>query len=58
MFDKLSIGKKVHIPLIVSIVFGFVVVIVNYIYSIDGMKKNMYAQQDKLLRSTYSEAIK
>ena len=58
MFNQLSIGKKVHVPLIVSIIFGFVVILINYVYSIDSMKINMYAQQDKLLRSTYSEAIK
>lgn len=56
--NKLSISKKIHIPLIASIIFGFVIIMVNYFYSIDEMKKNVHKTQEKLLRSTYKEAVK
>jgi len=54
----LSISKKIYIPLIISIVIGFSIIIVNYFYSIDEMKHDVYETQSKSLRSTYSEAIK
>ena len=54
----LSISKKIYIPLIISIVIGFSIIIVNYFYSIDEMKKDVYETQAKSLRSIYGEAIK
>lgn len=57
MFNDLSIGKKIHIPLIASIIFGFVVILVNYYYSMQDMKENVYKTQEKILRSSYKEAI-
>ena len=55
---NLSISKKVHIPLIASILFGFIVVLINYIYSVDEMEKNIYLSQQKNLTSTFNEAMK
>ncbi|EQB35366.1 hypothetical protein M947_08775 [Sulfurimonas hongkongensis] len=57
MFNNLSIGKKIYIPLIASIVFGFIVILVNYYYSMRDMKDNVYKNQEKTLRSSYKEAI-
>jgi len=55
---NLSISTKVHIPLVASIIIGFIIIIVNYIYSIDQMKKDVYASQEQSLRLVYSQAIK
>ena len=57
MFNNLSISKKIHIPLVASIVFGFIIIIVNYFYSISEMKKNVHKTQEKSLRSLYKESI-
>jgi methyl-accepting chemotaxis protein len=56
--SNLSISKKIHIPLIASIIFGFIIIIMNYFYSIDEMKKNVHKEQEKSLRSLYQESIK
>ena len=57
MFNDLSISKKIHIPLVASIIFGFAVILVNYYYSMQDMKDNVYKNQEKTLRSSYKEAI-
>ncbi|MBU1658742.1 CZB domain-containing protein [bacterium] len=56
MFD-LSIGKKIHIPVIASILLGFVIIIVNYYYSIASIREDVYGSEDVSLRSFYKEAI-
>ncbi|MEA3331218.1 MAG: cache domain-containing protein, partial [Campylobacterota bacterium] len=53
----LSISKKIHIPLILSIVLGFVIIVVNYFYSISEMKDDVYRSQSDSLRLVYKEAI-
>ena len=58
MFYNLSISKKIHIPLIASIIFGFIIIIMNYFISIDEMKENVHKTQEKSLRSIYKETIK
>jgi methyl-accepting chemotaxis protein len=55
--NNLSISKKIHIPLIASIIFGFIIIIMNYFYSIDEMKENVHKTQEKSLRSLYKESI-
>jgi len=55
---NLSIGVKVHIPLVASIILGFIIIIINYIYSIDHMKEGIYSSQDKKLRLVYTQAMK
>lgn len=56
--SNLSISKKIHIPLILSIIFGFIIIIVNYFYSISEMKSDVYKEEAFSLNSFYSEAIK
>ena len=56
--NNLSISKKLHIPLVSSIIIGFIIIIVNYIYSIDQMKKDVFTSQGETLRLLYSQAIK
>ncbi|MFT7005277.1 MAG: methyl-accepting chemotaxis protein, partial [Sulfurimonas sp.] len=57
MFKKMSISKKIQIPLIASILFGFFVIMVNYYYSIEDMKSDVYKSQKDNLRTVYNEAI-
>jgi len=57
MFKNMSISKKVHIPLIASIVIGFVVVIVNYIYSVDKMEVQMKKKEKESLNYFFKEAM-
>jgi methyl-accepting chemotaxis protein len=57
MYNNLSISKKIHIPLVASIIFGFIIIVMNYFYSIDEMKENVYESQERSLRSFYKEAI-
>jgi methyl-accepting chemotaxis protein len=54
---SISIAKKVHIPLIASILIGFVIIIVNYFYSIDEMTENVYAKENTSLRLVYSQLL-
>ena len=56
--NNISISKKIHIPLVLSVLIGFIIIIVNYVYSIDAMKKDVYTTQEKALRLVYSQAIK
>ncbi|RUM65895.1 MAG: chemotaxis protein [Sulfurospirillum sp.] len=58
MFKNMSIGKKVYIPLIVSIVIGIVVVFTNYYYSMGEMREQLLSKQEKIFKSFYNEAIK
>ncbi len=55
--NSLTISQKIHIPLIFSIIVGFIIIIINYFYSIDEMKEDTYTTQEKSLRSVYKEAI-
>ena len=55
--NSLSISQKIHIPLVLSILLGFVVIVINYFYSIDEMKNDIYKTEEKSLRTVYKEAI-
>ncbi len=54
----ISISKKIHIPLVLSICIGFLIIIINYFYSINEMKDDVYMTQSKALRLSYDEGIK
>ncbi len=58
MYSNMSISKKIHIPLILSILIGFVIIVINYFYSIDEMKQGVYEKESKSLKSVYAESIK
>ena len=55
--NNLTISQKIHIPLILSILIGFIIVMVNYYYSVDEMKNETYTTQESSLRTVYKEAI-
>ena len=55
---SVSISKKIHIPLILSIVIGFVIILVNYFYSIEELKQDVYSKEQAALTLSYEEAIK
>jgi len=56
--SNLSISKKIHIPLIVSILVGFLIIFMNYLYSVKEMNTQVYDTQSKSLHSIYDEALK
>ena len=53
----ISIGKKIHIPLILSVLFGFIIILSNYFYSINIMKNDTYTKEKKDLRTFFKEAM-
>ena len=54
----LSISKKIHIPLVISILIGFIIIMLNYFFSIAEMKQDVYKAQSISLVSVYNEAMK
>ncbi|WP_295053114.1 methyl-accepting chemotaxis protein [Sulfuricurvum sp.] len=55
--SNLSIAQKVHIPLIASIVIGFIVVLINYIISVHQIRDDIYVSQSKEMTTIFNEAI-
>ncbi|HIP14336.1 MAG TPA: HAMP domain-containing protein [Sulfurimonas autotrophica] len=55
--NSMSINKKVHIPLILSILIGFIVILVNYYYSIKDLENDVYTSESSSLQLAYREAI-
>ncbi len=55
--NNLSIAQKVHIPLIASIVIGFVVVLINYWLSVDQIREESYTTQSKEMKTVFTEAL-
>ncbi len=54
---KVSISKKVHIPLIISILIGFIVIAFNYFSSVNSIRDDVYNQQAENLSSFFNEAM-
>lgn len=55
--SNLSIAQKVHIPLIASIIIGFIVVLINYIISGEQIREDIYTNQSKEMTTVFKEAI-
>ena len=55
--NNLSISKKIHIPLVFSLLIGFVIILINYIYSIKEMKNDVYETEKKALHLVYTQAL-
>lgn len=55
--NNMSIGQKVHIPLIASIAVGFVIVLINYFISVSEIKDNIYESQAKEMKTVFEEAV-
>lgn len=56
--QNISISKKIQIPLIISILIGFVIISINYFYSINDMKADIYKKENSSLRSLYTDLSK
>ena len=54
---KVSISKKVHVPLIVSIFIGFIIIAFNYFTSVESIRDDVYKQQMTDLSSFFNEAM-
>ena len=55
--NNLTISQKIHIPLVLSILIGLVIILVNYFYSIEEMRSDTYNTEEHSLRTVYKEAI-
>ena len=55
--NNFSISKKIQIPLIVSMLVGFLIISVNYFYSIKNMKDEVYKNENSALRGVYSDLM-
>jgi len=53
MFKNMSISKKVHIPLMASIVIGLIIVLINYFYEINRVEKNVYQKEKSFLQALW-----
>ncbi len=56
-YKDLSIGKKIHIPLIGSILVGFIIITLNYFSSIYDLKKEVYQKNSIKMALTYKRLI-
>lgn len=54
---KVSISRKVHVPLIISIAIGFIIIAFNYFNSVDSIRSDVYKQQGSDLNSFFNEAM-
>ena len=54
---NLSISKKIQIPLILSTLIGFVIIAINYFYSINDMKNEIYKKENSSLKVLYTDLI-
>jgi methyl-accepting chemotaxis protein len=55
--SHLSISNKIHLPLIASIIVGFVIIMVSYFVSIDELETDVYTMEDQSLRSVYKDLM-
>ena len=54
---NLSISKKIHLPLILSVIIGFIIIMLNYYYSVASMGKETYLKEEQNLRSFFKSAL-
>jgi len=54
---SVSISTKVHVPLILSICIGFVVIAFNYFMSVDSIRDDVYTKQEKELNSFFTQEL-
>ncbi len=54
---NLSISRKVHIPLILSVLIGFIIIISNYILTTNTLKKETYSKEEKNLHTFFKTAL-
>ncbi len=55
--QNLSISKKIHIPLILSMLIGLTIIIINFSITISDVRLDVYSNQAELLKQTYNDKI-
>ncbi|MBV5320144.1 MAG: CZB domain-containing protein [Sulfuricurvum sp.] len=55
--NNMSIAQKVQIPLIASILIGFIIVLINYWLSVEKIREDIYLSQSKEMKTVFEEAI-
>ncbi len=56
-FKSISITKKIAIPLVVSILIGFIIILISYFYSIKIITKQVYIKENSSLTLTYKQLM-
>jgi len=56
-FKSISISKKIYVPLVVSMLIGFLIIVVNYFYSTKKLQNDVYLKESLSLELTYKELI-
>lgn len=54
---SLSISKKIHIPLVMSMLIGTIIIIANYFSSSAELERNVYDKEVKSLKSFLADAM-
>ena len=49
MFNRLSIGSKIHIPLITSIILGTILILITSYFSLSDIERDIYESEEKNL---------
>ena len=55
--QNMSISRKIQLPLIASLILGFIIIMINYYFSIEEMKTDLYQTEDKTMRSIYNDLV-
>ncbi|MDY0117536.1 MAG: cache domain-containing protein, partial [Sulfurimonadaceae bacterium] len=55
--QNLSISRKIQLPLIASLILGFIIIMISYSISIEEMKTDVYNAEDTTMRSIYTDLV-
>ncbi len=57
MFNE-SVSKKIHVPLVLSMFIGLLTILINFFYSVEDIRSEVYSSQSKELRTAYVNALR
>ncbi|RLC84224.1 MAG: chemotaxis protein, partial [Chloroflexi bacterium] len=57
MFDE-SVSKKIHVPLVLSMFIGLLTILINFFYSVEDIRSEVYSSQSKELRAAYVNGLR
>ncbi|MEO1897444.1 MAG: hypothetical protein ABGX36_06505 [Cycloclasticus sp.] len=55
IFKKMSIGEKIHIPMILVLLTGLTALIINSLISIGEIEENIYQAEEEKLHSYFED---
>lgn len=57
MFQNLSLGRKIEIPIAISILLGLFAVFVHYQWTLSGLQKEVYETESKVMNQAFQRAL-